>query len=69
MAERYRAAGRHDAGADSARRLSRRPFRDPRCIWTTRFEKMVTRNFLVLHEAIVSGQSILSCAGCAGCLR
>jgi hypothetical protein len=29
---------------------------------------MITRSFLPLHEAIVSGQSILSCAGCAACL-
>ena len=29
---------------------------------------MITRSFLALHEAIVSGQSILSCAGCAACL-
>jgi hypothetical protein len=29
---------------------------------------MMTRSFLALHEAIVSGQSILSCAGCAACL-
>jgi hypothetical protein len=26
------------------------------------------RSFLALHEAILSGQSILSCAGCAACL-
>ena len=28
----------------------------------------MTRSFLVLHETIVSRQSILSCAGCAACL-
>jgi hypothetical protein len=31
-------------------------------------EKVITRSFLVLHESIVSRQSILSCAGCAACL-
>src|SRR6266566_6655363 len=41
--------------------------RDPRCIWATRFGKVMTRSFVVLHEAIVSRQSILSCAGCAAC--
>src|SRR6266508_4304767 len=35
--------------------------RDPRCIWATSFEKVMTRSFLVLHEAIASRQ--LSCAG------
>src|SRR6516162_2640193 len=39
-----------------------------RCIWTTPFWKMMTRSFLALHEAMVSGQIILSCAGCAACL-
>jgi hypothetical protein len=42
--------------------------RDPRCIWATRFGKMMTRSFLVLRKAIVSRQSNLSCAGCAACL-
>jgi len=32
------------------------------------FGKVITRSFLVLHESIVSRQSILSCAGCAACL-
>jgi hypothetical protein len=41
--------------------------RDPRCIWATRFGKVITRSFLVLHESIVSRQSILSWAGCAAC--
>ena len=32
-------------------------------------EKSLPAAFLVLHEAIVSRQSILSCAGYAACLR
>src|SRR5258708_30712991 len=43
--------------------------RDPRCIWTTRVGKMMTRSFLVLHEARMRRQSILSWTDRAACLR
>src|SRR5262245_43608219 len=44
------------------------PVRDERCIWTTPLWKMTTRSFLALHESMVRGQIVVSCAGCAACL-
>ena len=62
------------------RRPSRAPF-NPKVVGVTGhfearvafgqhlFGKMITRRFLVLHEAIVSRQSILSCAAVRRALR
>jgi hypothetical protein len=41
----------------------------PRCIWATRFEKTITRSFLIVHEAIVTQQSTVSRASYAMCLE